>query len=776
MKTLSFLPLPMSGESPTSLIKRMARRNGYSNCEKFSTFHLRPDSRKSSPLMQGSRFENLINSQVGCSIQQLVSKGFYRLVDMTAPSGAFFIGSIRLGRRLLRPQQAALCTECAEEGWERNIKDICLTINCPVHNRQYLFFCPRCQRRLTWMNQLLPRCICGEILESLPCSWEEAYPEHVLLKIFQEGDQIRFDNLLSILSLLGVQRHKIRFTCDHRLLTVAAALVSDDSNRAAKALSSLINCSDEFEVKLIALKLRSATSPQMLDKLTTQLRTYASTRKTPTQEITVPARFMPALLGISKKQWLMLSTSQAAENISSARHRRSPYTKSEAMQLKRLLKFNADVITVNTISDDVFDEVHCSRTEAIQMLGISGADIDYLSRIGKLGQETRLRTRIFFSRATINQIKSEYIRTQIVSEKLIASMPLLRRAIRVATSKIDFIANRRGNPILIRCSDIPLLEHQLSALPPYEPSLYRADKNFTTTSATEKFISLKEAAAYLRVDVGIARLYRDLGTIACHPEKSYLVSESAVKKFYKLYATPGDLSRQLQIPLNKVAHLLEPLFIRPFSGPSVDGNPNALYMRSKLPVNLKEQLNPTHDNFGAFHQRKELISLNTAAEQLHISKSVFVKIFNLAIRPTRAKCYQFRLEVTAEEIAKTSSFLSSLTKLATFLSERNLSHFSFTRRFIRPNFVRTIKIDDQEYLTQTDTSKLNNLLDNYCNLTDASRLLHATSGTASKLLAKGKITPIFLPGYAYKYPLIKIEEIKQLYHSRCQSLGQQCKL
>lgn len=771
MKTLNFLPLPISGESPTSLIKRLARKNGYSNCEKFAAFNLNPDSRKLSALMQGSRFENFINYQTDCSIRQSVSKGFYRLVEMTAPSGAFFIDGIRLGRRLLRPQQAALCTECAKEGWERNIKDICLTFNCPVHNRQYLFVCPHCQRRLTWMNQSLLHCICGGTLESLPCSWEQAYSERVILKIFQNGDQGRFDALLNILSHLGMQRQKIGSTCDQRLVAAAAALVCDDPGRAAQALSSLINCLDEFEIEMIAIKLRSVTSSQTLSRIATLLHTLPSRHKLPTQELTIPARFMPTLLGISKKQWFTLSTSQFAENISSARRRRSPYTKSEALQLKRLLELNADAITAKD-SDSSFDEAYYSRTEAIQMLGISGTDIDYLSRIGRLGRETRLRMRIFFSRATINQLKSEYIRVQKVSEKLKASKPLLRRAIRVATSKIDFIANRRGNPILIRRNDIPLLEHQLSALPPYEPSLYRADKNLTTASATEKFISLKKAAAYLGVNVGTARLYRDLGTIACHPEKSSLVSESAIKKFYKLYATPADLSRELQIPLNKVAHLLDPLCIKPFSGPSVDGNPNALYLRSKLPANLNELLNPTNDSFGAFHQRKELISQKTAAEQLRISKSDFVKIFNLAIRPTRAKCYQSRLEVTAEEVTKTSSFLTSLTKLATFLSERNLSHFSVTRRFIRPNFVRPIKIDGVEYLTKSDTSKLNDLLDNYCNLTDASRLLHATSGTASKLLAQGKITPIFLPGYAYKYPLIEIDEIKQLYHSRCQNFAQ----
>lgn len=773
MKYLNFLPLPLVGESPTSLIKRLAKHNGYSNCEKFIAFHLKQGNQKTSPLMQGGRFQKLITSQVGPALEQPMRNGFYQPADPLSPSGSFYIGTIKINRRLLRPVRAALCTECVKEGWERTVKDICITFNCPIHNRQYLFACPHCQRLLTWRNQTSLLCSCGRELESPRIKWGQAYAERTLLRILEQGNQQDFDSLLRILFHLGLKLIKINATCDHAIFTAATALFNKDLHHAAKSLSRLTNVSDELEIEILRAKLKTIIPIETLNSLINLLDTLPPKITLGAREQTVPTRFMLPLLRISLRQWQILSASPNAQSIFSSHTKGDVYSKNEVLQLKQLIREQGQSIFVpNVTNTAAFKQVYCTRFEAASIIGISVNNIDFLAKQGLLGNIHRKGHCLYLHRSAVNEIQKYYLPLREVCEQAQEDAEAVRLAIRTANPKISFLRSPRSNPMLILKKDISRVYDQLLLLPRLTYAVTEKSKRMRYVTANEKLIHITKASEYLGVFPTTLRFYRNLGVIGCDPKNLVMVSKKDVKIFNSRYVTSSSLAKELEIPRTKVSHLLEPRGIYPLSGRTVNGNPNVLWPRSRIPANLKNLLNPTGSTFGAYHLNGGLISFAVAAEKTGLSKADFIKIFNKRIKHTRPDYYRCRLEVTPDEVNQISSFISSLSPLSELLAARNLSHGLFTRRFVSPGYVSIITTGGADYLTSADMHKIVSLLDKYCNAADAGKILHIQKNTVSQLFIQGRLTPIFLPGYAYSFPLIEIDEVYRLSILRTQELSQ----
>lgn len=759
MKTLHYIPIPIPGESPTSICKRLAMHNGYSNCSKFVAYHFGSTEQKISPLLQGGRFEKFIATQIQGPIGDCIRNGFYQRKDSLIPSGSLFINEVEISRRLLRPSEAALCTECINEGWERNIKDICFTIHCPEHNRLYLFNCPDCNRVLTWLNQSGSLCTCGAKLESPHVSWEDSWPERAIQEILNHKDQEKFDFIIKIICNLGAWKSKIKLTCDRYYVIAATALVFENLERAALAFSHIIDSTSALEVEILAAKLAPLVDTTSLNKLFNIVKSLPPPQHKPLKTITILAKYMPKFLGISIKQWAHVCRSQAYKSLFIRHSGRAPFTKDEAEILKDLIKKNSDVIKACSPQEDGILNKYYSKEEVLQIIDIPVRDLDIICKQGIFNPTIKVECYRYYSRDAVNLFNSTFIKVRDVSTEFGFSIPKIRTAIRLSNSNIDYVNNFSGNPLFLRRDHLPALQEKMSMAPKMRRTKITRRVYITTQENT---MHIKKAAEYLGINEYTLQLYRDLGAITCNPDHPQLVSVASVKKFYRDYATPKTLGRELEIPYNKVAHLLEPLGVFPISGPNLDGQIFTLYARSKIPTRLKDLLNPTHDTFGSFHFRKQLITQENAAKQLNISKSDLVKVLNIFIRPKRVAYYQNRFELTPDEINEAEKILKSLTKLSTILSERKLSHFSFAKRFINTKFVSVIKLMSTEFLTTPDVLKVNDILDKYCNLSEASILLHSPSGTASRLLSQGKLTPIFLPGYNYRYPLVEIEEVNRL--------------
>lgn len=755
MKTLNFIPLPIPGESPTSLIKRLALHNGYGNCSKFVEHHMRYKAPKATALLQGSRFETLLISQVGQSLHERIHQGFYRLVDQQSPLGAFMIGTVIIGRRLLRPKKAALCTECVKEGWERSIKDICLSSHCPIHNRHYLFACPHCQRKLIWKNQSSLRCVCGGTLESPICSPEEALPEKRLLEILQSGDQNRLDHLLSLISLLGVPRNRISTSCPPLIFSSAAALACDDHHGAATALSFIIDTSDAFEIDIMITKLSPTTSQESLSLLKHELKTSSTHKNFESPPIVIPTKCMATLLGIGKRKW--------REIYSSPNHcKQRFYTKQEARQIKDTLDTSRQLgASKKSTEQRTFMAMYYTRSETASLLGITNWECTLLHTLKLLSPPARVSSRFYFKKDDVDHFRSNYISVKALAAHLNTSTARVRRAIR-NTPSVTALDNQFGCSFLVKNEEIELLQNCLDRLPPVNRKL-GAKRNLRTCVATRvRLMSLSQAALQLKIHTNTVTYYRDLGLIRCADNNTLRLSASDIENFYARYTTCAMLAKELKIGENRVAQLLEPLKIFPISGGVTNGNPLSVYDRSTLPTNLEELTNPTHDSFGEFWTRAEVYSLDDAAQQLGIQHSDFQKIFTLTIRPARALQYRNVRQVTPDEIACVSSFLSALSKLSIFLRNRGITHAAFSRRFIHSKFVYILKINNEEYLNSSDIVKLDTLLDKYCTPDEAGKILHLSTVQIYHLRQNGQLPAVFPPGYEYKNSLFERSRVLQL--------------
>ncbi|WP_448093684.1 hypothetical protein [Pseudomonas lini] len=749
MKTLNFVPLPIAGESPTSIIKRLALHNGYSNCSKFILHNVKLKKEKVSPLMQGSRIEKFLMAQIGSSLHERLQQGFYRMENQSLRTGAFIIGTIKAGRRLLRPRKAALCTECVKEGWERNIKDLCLTSHCPVHNRHYLFVCSHCQRKLTWWNQGILRCICGKAMESPACSWEEALPERRLMELIDTNDQTRFDHLMNIIKHLGIHRNKIGNTCISTYFAAAAALTFNDYQGAAEALARLIDTSDSFEIDILITKLKPVLSHEVSCSIKHLLETFPRHSPPRSRNIKIPSKCMAAVLQIGERKW--------REVRSSPRHRnKQTYSKAEALHILANLKTKK-----TTTKPNPHLSICYSHSETLSLLNLTRPECSFLRRQGFLGPLIQWHSHPYFQKKDIEHIRATYTDIKTLAERLGISKALLRIAIR-NTSHISIVENLRGTPLLVKTTDIPSIEHCLHKFPEKRNSLTNCRNVQRCDLPHEQLMGVAEAANYLNVHKVTVVYYRDLGLIRCSKNDTLQFATADIKNFKMRYVTAGALGKELNIGHMRVAQLLEPLKIYPISGRIVNGNASPIYNRSTLPENLQELINPTHDTFGVYWAQKSLLSLKSAAKQLDIKHSDLIKIFSQKIRPARAKQFRGHTMISPEEINRVNVFYSSLSKLSEILSSRGITHPAFFRRFVHPGFVQIYKINDEEYLTPSDLEKITALLERYCSITEASDILQLAGGTVILLMRDEKLTPIFLSDYNYKHPLIERKEILNL--------------
>ena len=755
MKTLNFIPLPIPEESPTSLIKRLALHNGYGNCSKFFEHHMRFKAPKATVLIEGSRFETLLISQVGQSLHQGLRQGFYSLANSRAPGGAFKIGPLRIGRRLLRPLKAALCTECVKEGWERYIKDICLSTHCPVHNRHYLFECPHCQRKLTWKNQSSLLCSCGGTLESPICSPEEALAELRLFEILKSGDQARLECLLTMISLLGAPRNRISTVCTPLIFSAATALVFEDYQEAASALSFMIDPSDNFETEIILAKLSPIATKNSLSLLKQQLKISPPHKNPSHQTISVPAKCMPILLGIGVKEWREIRRAAPFG-------KKVIFNKLEASQIK-----NAHITTrqlnasTKSIEEEKLKALCHTQPETISLLKMKKRECSMLENHNLLSPLCRIKQSPYFKKDEVERFRREYILVKELATRLSTSKAQVRRAIR-NTPHINSWDDQAGCLFLVKTSDTAAIEKTLSKFPAAnrrlssKRNIQTCDPNYVPT------MSLVQAAQHLKTHTNTVVYYRDIGLLRCANNNTLQLSITDVENLDKKYATCAQLAKELKTSSNTVGHLLEPLKIHPISGRITNGHPISMYDRAALPSNLKDLLNPTHDTFGAYWMNGVLYSLNEAAQQLGILPSDFQKFFTTTIRPARAKYYRNARKVSPDEVELVRSLLDSYSKLSILLIKRGITHAAFSRRFINPKFVHVVKFNNEEHLSLSDLLKLEAFLDRYCTPDEASVLLHLSPVQIYHLKKTGTLTPVFVSGYAYKHPLLERAEVLNL--------------
>lgn len=754
MKTLNFIPLPQPGESASSIIRRLASQNGYTTVSKFGAYFFGYGyTPHGSSLLQGNRYESIMLSQVGSSLQQRIQNGFYALAEQDAPTGAFLLGTVKVGRRLLRARSFPVCSECRKSGKEHFINDLCLCRHCPVHCCELLFACHHCKRRLTLRNQSSLHCACGSDWDSPACSQDECLPEKRLMQIFEQQDQGKLDLLMAVISALGVPRNKIG-RASHMIFDAATAIVFDDARRLEHILPYIWEPLDLVQTEILTVKLKKilhSSISSLIDAL--PKKNSSNLKKGRTQHIA--ANGMRLLLGVTPRIWNQFLKANKTENKKSYDGADLERLRQSIMDFKAKTKENKALFESEIISS-------CYPLDVTsELLGLTHTECSILSEKEILTPIARIRTRPYYRKDDIISFQTSFISTRMLASRL----KVTRNQITTSLNRCETLKpliNRSGIPFLVRTEEIPTISHSLNKIPSKTNSLKGQVKIYRCNTEDLQTLSLDQAAAHLKVHRTTVIYYRDLGLIRCSTENSQAFVLDDVVHFYERFTTPGILGKELYLAPNKIGSILDAHNIRAISGKLVNGNGSSVYDRRHFPKDLYTLINPTHDTFGICLSHNQVMTLRDAAEELGITYGDIQRLVFRDIRPARAPQYRGHGSISVDEINSIREKISNLSSLSNLLNTFNITHAAFSRRFVSPGFVHPLKLNNQEYLTQADANKLNAFMGQYCTPTDAAKILGFSTGYISRLI-NDKIIPSYrVSDYDYSNLTLKRLDVQAM--------------
>jgi hypothetical protein len=260
MNDLIFVPFPLDEESPTSMLRRFALRHGCEIPQQLCSITI-PINFHASTLSSESPLAQWI-AQRADKYGSRFLEGFYKPMGVLKENMPFEIYGTRVPGRLVRFTGTAYCSECWREGREHIIKDLKPSLNCPYHNRRYLFECPNCKKHLWWIDLLLGQCSCKHFLVSDTCSREDTKPECFILKCLREKDHATLETLKKTLTQLqykmGARPDDLQ---NRQILEAAICLISGDEAGVEQYLTRLHASHPQLPATVISAKLSLVKHP-----------------------------------------------------------------------------------------------------------------------------------------------------------------------------------------------------------------------------------------------------------------------------------------------------------------------------------------------------------------------------------------------------------------------------------------------------------------------------------------------------------------------------------
>lgn len=161
MNRFLFIPYPMPLESPTSLLIRAAKKNGFLSVRHMSINVLETGATRwlNLRLQSGPLFRLL------CTETPDLAEDF-RKIFFDQPRQSFSRSTAILvdGNEVPKNSLATIfrpCPQCIKEGYTRSPQDLIFFESCPYHNTPYLTQCPICSARNHWYEINGFTCRCG---------------------------------------------------------------------------------------------------------------------------------------------------------------------------------------------------------------------------------------------------------------------------------------------------------------------------------------------------------------------------------------------------------------------------------------------------------------------------------------------------------------------------------------------------------------------------------------------------------------------------------------
>ncbi|VVN72964.1 hypothetical protein PS718_00541 [Pseudomonas fluorescens] len=255
------------------MLKRYARRHGCLTPAQLCNITTSTDFALST-FSSNAELVQWIAQRAGSFSERFVG-GFYHPIASFKKRTKFEVHGTPVSYQLLRSKGAAYCSECWREGYERSIKDFKFSLNCPYHNRRYLFECPKCKKHLRWIEPLLSNCSCGYELISDSCTTEDVRPENFILQCLRNKDHESIEHLTRTLLQLQYNLSNTKHDAHDRIiLNAGISIISGDEVGLENYLESVHASHPNLSPDVVSAKLaliKESTVKEVVNKFNAKI-------------------------------------------------------------------------------------------------------------------------------------------------------------------------------------------------------------------------------------------------------------------------------------------------------------------------------------------------------------------------------------------------------------------------------------------------------------------------------------------------------------------------
>ncbi|MDP3456642.1 TniQ family protein [Methyloversatilis sp.] len=692
---MNYLPLPIEGESPLSVVLRMAEMNGYSSARKFVDLLIKRPSY--SILFRKGNFARKMSELYPEKIRNRLLAGFFEERPSVSSRKPVRVLNVNFPAGAVRSYSQAVCPDCAKEGYYRAENSVALFVFCAKHGRKLVGSCPTCEKSFGPGQRGIDQCQCKAPISNIESPRGFAFGERVLFEAMTRGDQQRVSQMLAYVTVLEIER-ETDLVKRSRLLGYAALLAVAPTRgvRAfarhqqrrypellprvalARLISSVSPASD------LAEQLARTVSREVKITLVPREQMNAPTWPTQSAERTSPAQ--APTTADSENLLLLLDSRAASAALNVSTH---SLTALERAGLLKLIRRNS-----------IIRHRYGSHEVSGLMLRLAQGRAE-----GALGEGDQFRTRAYAEEL----VEIFAGRRQVVKFDIESGLPSLKTIASPAASAAN------GSTSGPRPTDLLSLEETAERLSTYADAIRRIEK--------------------------AGHLTRHVSANAQGRQPLTFTSEE-VQRFDRVYIFVGNLATQLSTGATSLSDRLAAVGVSPISGPRIDGALVNVFRRADLlDVDLQKvkalKNYPTRTGRKVAgvvrYDKKRWLTSTEAAELLGITVQQIAALQRSALlvsdtppdREADNRDYFLRTDVE-----KTRCELDAMIDIDTAAAQVGLTRREFVVRFIESGFVQCVSVWKKQRIRRVDLQRIQENLVKYLSAAQAGEIL----GTHSRYL------------------------------------------
>lgn len=695
---MNYLPLPIEGESPLSVVLRMTEMNGYSSVKGFVYRLIKSPSK--SMLFRKGIFARKMSELYPEEIRKRLLGGFFEERPSVSSRKPVRVLNVDLPATAVRFYWQAVCPGCAKEGYYRAETCVALFEYCPKHSRRLVRNCPECGAVFGPGQRGINQCQCKAPISTIASPRGFAFGERVLYEAMARGDQQRVSQMLAYVTVLEIEREtdlvkRSRLLGHAALLTIAPAqgvraFARHQQRRypellprvaLARLISSVSPASDLAEALARALSREVKITFAPLEPMT---RLHAPTWPPQLAELTSPAQ--APTTADSENLLLLLDSRAASAALNVSTH---SLTALERAGLLKLIRRNS-----------IIRHRYGSHEVSGLMLRLAQGCAE-----GALGEGDQFRTRAYAEEL----VEIFAGRRQVVKFDIESGLPSLKTIASPAASAAN---DSTSGP---RPTDLLSLEETAERLGTYADAIRRIEK--------------------------AGHLTRHVSANAQGRQPLTFTSEE-VQRFDREYIFVGNLATQLSTGATSLSDRLAAVGVSPISGPRIDGALVNVFRRADLlDVDLQKvkalKNYPTRTGrkvAGVVRYDKERWLTSTEAAELlgiTVQQVAALQRSELLVSDTppdrEADNRDYFLRTDVE---KTRCELDAMIDIDTAAAQVGLTRREFVVRFIESGLVQCVSVWKKQRIRRVDLQRIQENLVKYLSAAQAGEIL----GTHSRYL------------------------------------------